>query len=365
MAGLVMAWGLTAGLVAGVVAPLAPLLHLLQLERSTCSLLVRSGARKGRLHFRAGELVNAYAFELDVDGEAAARHLLAWERATIDFERSLHNHVRGIHTPLAELLLDVAREQDERERDRTAAHAPDRAETAPAVPDLDAALGRLSSALGGLRARGGSLTDRLADARTAAEDAAQRAAAPTPPRCSRSTSPSIRPRCRRGATPAAADARPTVRLDQRTRVPRGTRLRAGRPSERTLSGSTTQPAESGRNASPRRSLPTATTAGSGGITTGGSSGRRGGERKRLDGHVRCDALLTAPPVGSTREDYDVDAPRTRTSRTHVRLARPDDGLDRRGSLGVYDASRRRRGRGLDALGARRRGRRPRSSGCRH
>ena len=161
--------------------PLAPLLHLLQLERSTCSLLVRSGARKGRLHFRAGELVNAYAFELDVDGEAAARHLLAWERATIDFERSLHNHVRGIHTPLAELLLDVAREQDERERDRTAAHAPDRAETAPAVPDLDAALGRLSSALGGLRARGGSLTDRLADARTAAEDAAQRAAAPTPP----------------------------------------------------------------------------------------------------------------------------------------------------------------------------------------
>jgi CheY-like chemotaxis protein len=159
--------------------PLAPLLQLLQLEGSTCSLLVRSGARKGRLHFRNGELVNAYAFELDVDGEAAARHLLAWERATVDFERSLHNHVRGIRTPLAELLIDVAREQDERAheqdergRDRVAARAVHPTATAPS--DLDAALARLSTALGSLRDRGAAVAQHLAPARAVAEEAAAR-----------------------------------------------------------------------------------------------------------------------------------------------------------------------------------------------
>lgn len=160
-------------------APLAPLLQLLEQERSTCSLLLRSGARKGRLHFRDGALVNAYAFELDADGEAAARYLLAWERATVDFERSLHNHVRSIHTPLVELLIDVAREHDELERDRntTSPHARPGAATAP--PDLDAALGRLSNALGDLRVQTTTVADRLAHARTAAADAAHRGLAPS------------------------------------------------------------------------------------------------------------------------------------------------------------------------------------------
>ncbi len=160
--------------------PLAPLLQLLQVERSTCSLLVRSGARKGRLHFRAGELVNAYAFELDADGEAAARHLLAWERATVDFERSLHNHVRRIHTPLTELLIDVARQRDELDRDRPARTTPaGTAATAPR-PDLEVALDRLASALADLRARGTAVADRLAPARHLAEEAAQRGFATTP-----------------------------------------------------------------------------------------------------------------------------------------------------------------------------------------
>ena len=158
--------------------PLAPLLQLLQLEGSTCSLLVRSGARKGRLHFRNGDLVNAYAFELDTDGEPAARHLLAWERATVDFERSLHNHVRSIRTPLAELLIDVAREQDERDRDRTTGAAPvplaEAASPAASPPQLGAALDRLSSALGSLRARRTAVAQQLEPARSLALEAERR-----------------------------------------------------------------------------------------------------------------------------------------------------------------------------------------------
>jgi DNA-binding response OmpR family regulator len=94
--------------------PLAALLHLMRVERKTCSLLVRSSERKGRLHFLSGDLVNAYAFELGVEGEEAARHILAWDMVTIDFERSLHNHERRIVTPLEQLLLEVAASRDER-----------------------------------------------------------------------------------------------------------------------------------------------------------------------------------------------------------------------------------------------------------
>lgn len=95
--------------------PLAALLHLIEIERKSCSLLVRSGERKGRLHFLSGQLVNAYSFELGAEGEAAARQVLGWHTVTVDFERSLHNHQRLIHTPMQTLLLEIATERDERE----------------------------------------------------------------------------------------------------------------------------------------------------------------------------------------------------------------------------------------------------------
>jgi len=103
---------------------LGMLLQLVQMERKSCALHVRSGDSQGRLHFLSGELVNAYSFELDAEGEAAARHLLALDDVTIEFERSLHNHVRTIQTPLTTLLLDVAKDIDERGRAPAVAHPP-------------------------------------------------------------------------------------------------------------------------------------------------------------------------------------------------------------------------------------------------
>jgi len=137
----------TRGRMAGVA--LSSLLRLMHLERKTCSLLVRSGERKGRLHFLSGELVNAYAFDLDAEGEVAARHLLMLDDVTIDFERSLHNHVRRIVTPLETLLLEVAAQADEARRDADAAHA----SPTPNRGSLDAGVAGLRSTLAGLRAR--------------------------------------------------------------------------------------------------------------------------------------------------------------------------------------------------------------------
>jgi CheY-like chemotaxis protein len=145
--------------------PLGALLQLMQLERKTCALLVSSGEKKGRLHFLSGELVNAYAFELDIEGEAAARHLLTLDKVTIDFERSLHNHVRRIHTPLETLLLEVATHQDEMSRGQPSAavaevaEVADLAEVAEAVAvtvadgSLRTSVDGLRAALAGLRAR--------------------------------------------------------------------------------------------------------------------------------------------------------------------------------------------------------------------
>jgi CheY-like chemotaxis protein len=159
--------------------PLDTLIRLMKLERKSCSLLVRSGDEKGRLHFLSGDLVNAYAFGLDVEGDAAARHLLALETVTIDFERSLHNHERKIHTPVETLLLEVATQRDEASRDGRDADGADGASTAtPAATDggadasdrgaggartdVQGALTRLQASLTGLRERTTNTTSLMA-----------------------------------------------------------------------------------------------------------------------------------------------------------------------------------------------------------
>lgn len=114
---------------------LVPLLRLVQAERKSCALHLRSGERSGRLHFVAGELVNAYAADLDLEGKDAARHLLGFDDVTIEFGRSRHDHVRRIHTPLETLLREIgggpASDQGPQ------APAPDAAEP-PAPPEAHA-----------------------------------------------------------------------------------------------------------------------------------------------------------------------------------------------------------------------------------
>lgn len=148
--------------------PLVSLLELMRTERKSCSLLVRSGDEKGRLHFLSGELVNAYAFSLDVDGEEAARHLLGLDIVTIDFERSLHNHERRIDTPMTTLLLEVATLRDEERHrsgsDGAAARQPGAGESpADPVRPTIAAQATVPEALEALHAALGALRSRTAD----------------------------------------------------------------------------------------------------------------------------------------------------------------------------------------------------------
>jgi CheY-like chemotaxis protein len=92
---------------------LAPLLRLLNVERTSCTLRLRSGARRGQLDLFGGEIVDACSDALAVAGEAAAMELLTWERVNVDFERSVERGVRRIEMPLEALLIDAARRHDE------------------------------------------------------------------------------------------------------------------------------------------------------------------------------------------------------------------------------------------------------------
>ena len=99
---------------------LLPLLRLLRAERKSCALHLRSGARRGDLHFVEGELVDATAVDLALDAEDAARHLLSFDDVTIAFEVSRYDRVRCIHTPLETLLQEI----DGRPASARAAHEP-------------------------------------------------------------------------------------------------------------------------------------------------------------------------------------------------------------------------------------------------
>jgi CheY-like chemotaxis protein len=84
---------------------LAGFVQLLQMERRTGVLRVRSGERVGVLELAAGELVD----------DGAALDVLAWADTTCDFHPKAGNkQVRTVTRALGELLMEAARLDDER-----------------------------------------------------------------------------------------------------------------------------------------------------------------------------------------------------------------------------------------------------------
>ncbi|WP_412029595.1 DUF4388 domain-containing protein [Deinococcus yunweiensis] len=104
------------GLIRGVSMP--NLLQMLHWERRSVSLLVRrgEGSAWGRLHLRAGNIVDAYVHETGRSGEDAALEVLSWEHAVTTLERSYRNQHTAIHTSLQGLLMEAMKRQDESSR---------------------------------------------------------------------------------------------------------------------------------------------------------------------------------------------------------------------------------------------------------
>ncbi len=136
--------------------PLASVLQLLESERRTCTVLVSSGKRRGRLHFQSGRLLNAFSDDFGAEGEAAAYDIMSWGEAALEFEPLPENVRKLIYTPLQLMLIELATTHDEAQHGRrgfavpaawgfgpdedggdTAATSPD-SPTAGAVEDADA-----------------------------------------------------------------------------------------------------------------------------------------------------------------------------------------------------------------------------------
>lgn len=99
-----------AGYVRGITLP--TFMQIVEVERKTCTLKVTSRGQEGRLHFKDGVLFDADAGALS--GEAAVLEILAWEEAGIQIGGGSRRRERSIAAPLAELLLESARQRDER-----------------------------------------------------------------------------------------------------------------------------------------------------------------------------------------------------------------------------------------------------------
>jgi CheY-like chemotaxis protein len=118
---------------------LASFLQLLEMERKTCTLAVRSShpesGREGRLYFRAGRLVGAAT--AGMTGREAALEIVTWEHVDIEISDGCPAVEPEIGSGLSFLLMEGMRLKDERERGGEPA-APGR--DTDADVDLDALL---------------------------------------------------------------------------------------------------------------------------------------------------------------------------------------------------------------------------------
>jgi len=91
----------------------AGFLQLLQMEKKSCRVHVRSGKREADLFFDEGELVHALWEGLE--GHQAGQEVVRWDPAEIKMEGNRWRRPRTVDMSLAHLLLASAKEEDERD----------------------------------------------------------------------------------------------------------------------------------------------------------------------------------------------------------------------------------------------------------
>jgi len=91
---------------------LATFLQLVQLEKKTCTLKVKSKTEIGSLFIDQGELLAAETGKLN--GEAAAYRIVCWQGAEIEMEPVCRRKDREINISIESLLLEAFRREDEK-----------------------------------------------------------------------------------------------------------------------------------------------------------------------------------------------------------------------------------------------------------
>jgi len=93
---------------------LASFLQLMEMERKTCNLTIRSDDKVGVLVVRKGQLIDAHSGELS--GEAAAISIIAWPNSSIMISRHGEFGPPVIQKSLGFIVMEAMRVQDEAAR---------------------------------------------------------------------------------------------------------------------------------------------------------------------------------------------------------------------------------------------------------
>jgi CheY-like chemotaxis protein len=88
-------------------------LQLVEMEQKTCTIRLddKSGGKKGILFFREGELLDARVN--DLQGEAAAYEIFAWEQVNLSIQNGCALKEKRIHAEMQHLIIEAARRKDE------------------------------------------------------------------------------------------------------------------------------------------------------------------------------------------------------------------------------------------------------------
>jgi DNA-binding response OmpR family regulator/predicted regulator of Ras-like GTPase activity (Roadblock/LC7/MglB family) len=103
--------GRSKGFITGV--SLGSFLQLLELDKKTCTLTVRSGKNQGTMYFKNGELMDADTN--DLHGVDAAFEIINWKNVEIILANSCDVTEQKIAESLGYILLEGSRRKDERE----------------------------------------------------------------------------------------------------------------------------------------------------------------------------------------------------------------------------------------------------------
>ena len=98
------------GFVTGLTLP--SVLQMINLDRKSCQVRVNTGNQIGTLSFLEGDLVAAIVGTNE--GEPAAYEILTWQETRMELREGVPAATRTISTPLAHLLMEAVRLQDER-----------------------------------------------------------------------------------------------------------------------------------------------------------------------------------------------------------------------------------------------------------
>ena len=110
-------------------------LQMAQMEKTTCTLTVKTADSTGRIYLLKGDLIDADAG--DLSGRDAAYEIISWENATIEIENSCAKADNAINMPLMNILMEGLKIKDDKVAARKAAGLPPEGEKPPPRPPAE------------------------------------------------------------------------------------------------------------------------------------------------------------------------------------------------------------------------------------